>query len=147
MVVLGVSAGPTAAAPPVRAEMTVRWNVQWTFNWNRGYDFDASRVASSSSVMDMWLVFSSYPSPSGMWVFSAVNGNGSRIRAWGGRPSYASCKANRTWDEAAGPLTDPNGTWFCLRTSAGRVARMRVLHWPTKGERFFRFRYLVWQRA
>jgi hypothetical protein len=141
-----IASGPVSAAPSVRSEGVVRWNVKWQQGWNRGFDLDSARTTTSTSSMELWLVFSSYPPPGGMWVFGASTANGARFRAWNGRPGYAACKANRTWDEAAGPTTDPDGTWFCMKTTGSRVARLRVLHWPTKAERFFKFRYLVWQR-
>jgi hypothetical protein len=150
LVVVGMllGAGPVSAAPAVRSEATIRWTVKWTFGWNRGFDLDSGRVTSVVSAMETWLVFSSYPPPAGMWVIGASpGGNSSRFRAWSGRPGYAACRNNRTWDDAAGPQTDPDGTWLCVRTTGGRVARMRILHWPTKSERFFRFSYRTWQRG
>jgi hypothetical protein len=147
-----------ASANGVRAEGSIRWEVTWSIRWNdgdsaRGFDFDAGKVADYD---DMNLHFLCDGGARSCRWFLAGEGFWKRPS----RPSRAECRDGWETDHLGQryrPLVDrgpenvpgytwgsPNGTWLCALTET-RYARVRILHWPTKDELWFRFRYRTWE--
>jgi hypothetical protein len=159
--VVGLLAAPaTASGSAIRMEGTVRWDVTWSIRWNdgessRGFDLDAGKVADYD---DLNLHFMCDGGPRSCEWYLAGEGFWKRAS----RPSYAACRDGWAADHLGQryrPLADsastnvpgytwgaPDGTWLCALTET-RFARVRILHWPTQDELWFRFRYRTWEQA
>ena len=112
----------------------------------RSYLFDLDTGAAAISGGDFWY-HHDQGLPDELAPFDPLEPHSATMRRMGAlRPTYHDC--------ATAPLTMkpvafsklPNGTWICFRTNRGRVARIKVLHQPVKGDRRFRFAYLTWTK-
>lgn len=156
--VLLLASAPASAAT-VRVADTVKWTVKWSIRWDgdgsRMVNLDNGKVASYFGDLDLTFSCDGGPDSCGWYVFGSF---------WkrSARPTPDQCRTGWETDDlgqryrqmlypkgrqyAGMTWTAPNGTWLCTKTDADRYGRVRILHWPTKDELWFRFSYTTWER-
>lgn len=134
---------------PVSARSTYREGTGVIRFLDGGYDLDAGTPRSPArATADIWRDRACVDPGSALaadgchTVLLEVFGQSGMTGKLGARPSYRTCR-DQTYEGGAQD-TDGNGAWYCVRTSAGRYARLRVTHWPEPGARRLRFAYRVW---
>ena len=112
----------------------------------RSYLFDLDTGAATTSGGDFWY-HHDQGLPDELAPFDPMAPHSATMHRIGTlRPTYHQCATapSSTTSVAFSKLT--NGSWICFRTGHGRVARIKVLHQPVKGDRRFRFAYLTWRK-
>lgn len=158
LAVAAMALGAPVSAATVRVEGTVRWDVRWSIRWNDGsdtrwFDLDSGKVDDFGETA---FTFTCDGGPASCGWY----GYGSFWRR-PSKPTKAACREGWETDDLGQryrALIDPergspgitwaapDGTWLCARTER-RFARIRILHWPTKDELWFRFRFTTWERS
>ena len=133
---------------PVSARSTYREGTGAIRFVGGGFDLDAGVPRSPERrSADVWrdracVDPSSTPAGGCHTVLIEVYGQAGMTGPLHARPSYLTCR-DQTYDGGAQD-TDGVGAWYCVRTSAGRYARVQITHWPAPGARRLRFAFRVW---
>lgn len=155
--VLLLASAPASAAT-VRVAGTVQWAVRWSIRWDgdgsRVINLDNGKVSAILGDLDLTFSCDGGPATCEWYVYGSF---------WKRslKPTKATCKAGWDTDDLgqrfrslvypSGPQyaglswSAPNGTWLCTKTDADRYGRVRILHWPTKDELWFRFAFTTWE--
>jgi len=129
VLLLATLAMPVSAAQPVYRSGSGHLHPTWGVDLDTGV-FNCSCAADEDVYFDI-------VSPTERYLRNAAFGELLRVAA---KPSYATCNhylGNHQYKAAKNV-----GSWFCVKTSHGRVARVQITKAPANGDLYLSYR--VW---